>query len=408
MSLAASGRRQLREADKRLFRFGKSFELLNELNWSSETKVRFLERWKAKSPELPRVELERLRYEAEKRELKEILSLVQGKDPVSGLLRKSVQSYRDSLAMLENVGKKRFTALSEYLYGSTLVRRDDTAKAVIKAAKGFLKANRYFREESIIPPDSVCILPKTVVKEIAKAAKRYMPEHDVRVRTKRKMAAKAAASVSTVSVRSATCFAQHDIKQLIQHELLVHTLTLANGRAQPYRFFGLSVPRTTCTQEGLAVFSEFITNAIDVSRLARLSARVLAVDMALQGADFIEVFRFFRKQGQSLDESYHSSQRIFRGGQVRGGVVFTKDLVYLKGLIQLHRFFLDCFRQENYLYPVHLFAGRFALEDIPLIEPLFESGELLEPKYKPPWLENRSTLLGFLLSSSVLSQALRG
>src|SRR5690606_24059451 len=127
--------------------------------------------------------------------------------------------------------------------------------------------------------------------------------------------------------------------QLIEHEGFVHTATALNGRAQPVLgCMGLSAPRTTLTQEGIATLAELTTRSIDIARLRRLALRTVAIHHALEGADFLEVFRFFLENGQSEDESAHSAMRVFRGGDVRGRVVFTKDVVYLGGLFAVHTF----------------------------------------------------------------------
>ena len=55
---------------------------------------------------------------------------------------------------------------------------------------------------------------------------------------------------------------------------------------------GLGAPRTTRNQEGIAVLAELITNSIDISRLRLIALRVMAVQGALDGADFIDIFRF--------------------------------------------------------------------------------------------------------------------
>ena len=247
-------------------------------------------------------------------------------------------------------------------------------------------------------------MPEHVVQEIKKTAKRVFKDRDITVKVDPKLAAKATAGPSRVRVRSGTCFAKHDIDQLINHELLVHTLTLLNGRKQKLKTLGLNSPRTTRTQEGLAVFAEFITSAIDMHRLRRISARVRAVEMGLNGADFIEVFEFFLKQGQDETESFHSAQRIFRGGKVHGGVVFTKDIVYLRGFIEVHRFFLNALRDEHFMYPHYLFSGRVRTQDIELLEPYYLAEYLKAPHYEPDWIQNRSTLLAFLLSSSMMTK----
>src|SRR5690606_25614190 len=145
---------------------------------------------------------------------------------------------------------------------------------------------------------------------------------------------KAAAGARKIRIRGGTCFSWMDIPQLVNHEAFVHTLTMLNGREQPHlKSMGLGAPRTTRVQEGLAIFAELITGAIDLSRLRRIALRVKAVHMAMEGADFIQVFSFFLDAGQNELESYYSAMRIFRGGDVRGRLVFTKDVVYLVGLV---------------------------------------------------------------------------
>ena len=114
---------------------------------------------------------------------------------------------------------------------------------------------------------------------------------------------------------------------------------MLNGKRQPWlRCLGAGAPRTTRTQEGLATFAEIITGAMDINRLRRIALRVLRLEEALAGADFIEVFRAFLAAGQSDVESYRSAVRIFRGGDVRGRVCFTKDGAYLEGLLLVTAF----------------------------------------------------------------------
>src|SRR5690606_6561123 len=151
---------------------------------------------------------------------------------------------------------------------------------------------------------------------------------------------------------------------------LVHTATTLNGRVQPHiKSLGLGSPRTTGTQEGLATFAELITASMDLSRLRRLALRIKAVAIAGAGADFIEVFEFFLANGQSEDESFQSAARIFRGGNVRGGVYFTKDIVYLRGLFSVHTFLRKAIEARKIEYPSYLFVGRLTLGDVVHLEP---------------------------------------
>ena len=64
--------------------------------------------------------------------------------------------------------------------------------------------------------------------------------------------------------------------------------TAINGRRQlNLKCLQLGVPRTTRSQEGIAVFAEIVTRSMDISGLRRLALRIQILKNALEGADFI-------------------------------------------------------------------------------------------------------------------------
>jgi hypothetical protein len=65
--------------------------------------------------------------------------------------------------------------------------------------------------------------------------------------------------------------------------------------------------------------------------------------MAIEGADFIEVYRYFLEQTDQPDQSFESARRVFRGGLITGGAPFTKDVVYLTGLLSINYVIRACF-----------------------------------------------------------------
>ena len=219
--------------------------------------------------------------------------------------------------------------------------------------------------------------------------------------------AKAAAGATRIRLRTCARFSDYDRQQLLQHEALVHSLTALNGRQQPVlRSLSLSSPRTTATQEGLATFAEQITGSIDIGRMKRLSLRIGAVAMAMDGADFVQVFRFFLDAGQSPEESFASSHRVFRGVPTCGGAAFTKDTVYLRGLIGVHTFFRWALRERELRLCRWLFAGKMTLSDVQRFEPLFEAGVLAPPRWTPHWAARASGLAG-LLAFSLFANRIR-
>jgi hypothetical protein len=97
--------------------------------------------------------------------------------------------------------------------------------------------------------------------------------------------------------------------------------------------------------------------------------------------------------------------RIFRGGDVRGSHVFTKDVVYLKGLFSVHTFLSKAVEMRKLTYPQHLFIGRLTLGDVVTLEPLIQEGFIAKAPYLPRWVANREGLAAYL-SYSVFTRHL--
>lgn len=218
------------------------------------------------------------------------------------------------------------------------------------------------------------------------------------------LSANALAGVEFIRIRRNARFSDHDIEQLIAHEAFVHVLTSLNGRRQPLLGnLALSHPGTTRTQEGLAVFAEFITGRLTLDRLRRLADRVVAIRMALDGADFVEVYDYFLGRTGDPEQSFENARRVFRGGRVEGGIAFVKDGVYLDGLVRVHNFMRTAVSlQRADLLPL-LFAGKLDIEDIPALAELRSSGACREPAYLPPWLAEPDFLLSQLAYSNLLN-----
>jgi len=133
--------------------------------------------------------------------------------------------------------------------------------------------------------------------------------------------------------------------------------------------------------------------------MKRISLRILAIDKAIDGADFIEVFRFFINAGQSETDSFASAQRIFRGVPTSGGAAFTKDTVYLHGLLSVHTFFRWCLRNRKLSLARELFAGKMALEDVFSLESSYAAGHIAPARFLPPWIQRANGLAGMLAFS---------
>jgi len=240
--------------------------------------------------------------------------------------------------------------------------------------------------------------------EIQSRVDPFFTEHPINVVIDARLTSKAAAAARRIRIRGKSSYTEADIDQLLEHEAFVHAATALNGKLQPIQAFGLAAPRTTATQEGLATIAELITGSMDLSRLRRLALRIIAVQHVMEGADFVEVFRYFLRAGQSEEESVRSTARVFRGGDPHGHIAFTKDVVYLDGLIGVHTFLRRAIFDSRIELIPRLFAGRLTLGDVLRLDAPFEDGDLLPGRYITHWAADARRLAAHLSFSLILNR----
>lgn len=214
------------------------------------------------------------------------------------------------------------------------------------------------------------------------------------------LSANALATSKAIRVRREARFTDRDYVQLLHHEAHIHVATSINGKAQTdLPILADGQPGTTRTQEGLAVFAELISGSIELDRLRRLADRVITIQMAIDGADFLDVYRYYLEQTGQPDQSFESARRVFRGGPITGGAPFTKDVVYLTGLLSVNYFIRACFAAGRADAIQLLFCGKLDLFAIPALCELFEMGLCRPPRFLPPWISDPRYLLATLTFS---------
>jgi hypothetical protein len=132
--------------------------------------------------------------------------------------------------------------------------------------------------------------------------------------------------------------------------------------------------------------------------------RVIRVKEALDGADFMDVFRKFLEAGQSDVESYRSAARVFRGGDVHGKVCFTQDGAYLEGVIMIYCFIRRALQEGRAEVLRMLFSGRVTTADVITLTPFRESGLIVPPRYVPPWARSPDRVLSIMAFSSAVQR----
>lgn len=386
--------------DTRMVAAVRGIRLLETLSWPASAQETFLAAWKIGRIHLPKIEYPRDDYAEVRAELERIVAAADPDHPLGHYLIATAESWRIATRLLDAAGSHRLTAYSTRLYGRPVELLPGDGPTNLEAAEHFVRlADDMDQELRAIEPDAV-ISAQTVRDELQRDIDAFFTHHSVKVELDPTLIAKAAASPTRIRIRTNTGFSEYDRHQLLVHEAFVHTLTGLNGREQPYlTSMARSAPRVTATQEGLATFAELISGSMDIERMKRISLRIVAIDMAIGGADFVQVFRFFLDAGQTPEDSFASTQRVFRGAPLGGGAAFTKDTVYLRGLLSVHTFFRWCLRHRKIAVARQLFAGKLALEDVFALQPMFDAGAIAAPQYVPPWMQRANGLAGMLAFS---------
>jgi uncharacterized protein (TIGR02421 family) len=165
------------------------------------------------------------------------------------------------------------------------------------------------------------------------------------------------------------------VAPLIQHEVGTHIVTYQNGLAQPLLLLGVGLPGYEQSQEGLAMFAEYMSGGLDANRLRMIAARVIAVHMMTSGAGFVDIFDRMHQDIELHEAAAWSvTMRVTRGGGS------SKDAIYLRGLKGV----LAHLAAGHTLKP--LLIGKIALEQVPFVEELLWRQVLKSPTLMPRWL----------------------
>ncbi|HVJ63494.1 MAG TPA: flavohemoglobin expression-modulating QEGLA motif protein [Tahibacter sp.] len=386
--------------DQRLVAATRGIRLLQAVSWPASAQHQFCSDWQRGERRLPNIAYRAPGLADERRELAAIRDEADAGHPVGQYLRSSAESWHVATELLDAVGTAAVTEHSERLYGRPDDKLPGAELTNLDAAKHFIGLAVELDQDLGSNDADYCIPAEVLRVELQQQLDAFFHSHKVDVEIDPDLIAKAAAGPTRIRLRSATCFTEYDRHQLIEHEAFVHSLTGLNGREQPnLKSLSRSSPRVTATQEGLAVFAELMSGSIDIERMKRISLRIVAIHMALEGADFIEVFRYFLDLGQTEADSFSSAQRVFRGVPVTGGSAFTKDNVYLHGLMTVHTFFRWALKHRRLPLCSALFAGKMTLHDVIALEPYFANGYIAQPLYLPPWARRANGLAGMLAFS---------
>lgn len=171
-----------------------------------------------------------------------------------------------------------------------------------------------------------------------------------------------------------------ETKALIQHEIGTHVLTYYNGLQQPLRLLSNGLTDYDTLQEGIAVLSEYLVGGLTANRMRTLAGRVVAAAARMDGCDFTEIFELLHKtHGFTTTRAFNITSRIMQGGG------FTKDVIYLRGLVEVKKYI----EKGGELEP--LLMGKFALKHLPVIEGLMARRVLKKTNLAPRYLHSEES-----------------
>ncbi len=385
----------LREAERPL-------RILGLLAWPLEVRERFLA---ANGREMPRISYPDPDTGGVREALESARRLIPDCGPAREWLTRTAARIENATDMLYHLGTRDFHQAACRLYGSPSGALPDSEATPLELARRLRQIIDQLNHLDLGAPPEASVTAEAVARRMGAAARQFFGSEAPAIELVENLSANATAGPDRIRIRSTAHFTERDVEQLIHHEAGIHVGTGLNGRHQPHLpILASSHPGTTRTQEGLAVFSEFITGTMDLDRLGRLADRVLAIQMAVDGADFLQVYRYFLERGSTEKIAYEQARRVFRGGPLEGGAPFTKDLVYLDGLLRVHEFLRQTVAAGRADCLQLLFCGKLDLEDIPVLADLAGMGLLQPPRYLPAWARDRRFLVAYLAYSGFLGQ----
>lgn len=288
------------------------------------------------------------------------------------LYEEIIYCYSGLVQCIETIGEgKKFYYNSLHSFGTPTEQDVENAKFIL-----------HFDSED---EHSEMFTPKYSCKEAESIFRDYAKSYDFTFDIKHSATMGAIAmvlnNIKALVINSNHMFSENEMNVLTNHEIGVHMVTTMNGLLQPLKIFSHGFPNNEETQEGLAVFSEYMSGNLTIKRLKELAYRVIAVDSLAKGYPFSKTFRLLHNNYDlEREEAFYITVRAHRGGG------YTKDYLYLTGLKKVY----DFYKEGNNLDL--LLTGKVSLEHYEDIQYLLKKGLAVLPKHHTSsFKENRNT-----------------
>ena len=373
----------LLDIDNDIDKLVRQIELLSYVNPINieEEKEKFFSSKYLTAPEFQYSEINFDKFSLHRELFAQPIELIEDPD-IRKLYEDIIYTYSGLIQCIETIGAgKKFYYNCLHCFGTPTEKDVENAKFIL-----------HFDDED---PSEERFLPKYESKETEVFFKKFSEDYDFNYEISHSKKISAAAmvlnNIKTLVLNENHKFSTHELKVLNNHEIGVHMVTTMNGLLHPLKIFSHGFPNYEETQEGLAVFAEYMSNNLTVKRLKELAYRVMAVDSLAKGYDFSKTFRLLHNQFDLDRESaFYITLRVHRGGG------FTKDYLYLTGLKKVY----DFYKKGKDLSP--LLSGKVTLEYLDEITSLMDKGLAVPSKhFTGAYLENNNDnkTVDFILNS---------
>ena len=254
---------------------------------------------------------------------------------LKGIFEKRLEDYESMIVMMNNYQGHEFYNQCLKLYGSS---------------HEFIKDKNFLNFINEI--DSLCkyenkdiqIIGKDCVDYLQKKINTDFPDAQIEVRPSHSLLSDSSAGRKVLKINIHKNYTEDQLNIFLAHEGWAHLGTSLNGAFQEmHPWLGTWAPSTTRLQEGLAIITEIISGFMTKERWQKIQLR--------------------HHQIAPLD-AFKLSLRIFRGVPIQGGMAFTKELLYLHGLIDLlktisiHELTLKSFWVGKMSFSEHLYLSK--------------------------------------------------
>ncbi|MFX0556901.1 flavohemoglobin expression-modulating QEGLA motif protein [Maribacter sp. CXY002] len=370
------------EIDANLDRLVKKIELLsyvNPLNIEKEKNVFFASKYTS-NPEFRYPKLKFNPYKLHRLFFSQRLERIEDED-IRKLYQEIIYYYSNMVQCIETIGEqKRFHYNSLRVYGSPTEKDVENAKFIL-----------HFADEPVSVDMDKTYTPADAKAYFEEFSKRYDFPLNIKYSTHIAADAMVSNATETLLIKRNTKFSMNQMLTLANHEIGVHLVTTYNAKNQPLKIFSNGFPKNVETQEGLAVFSEYMSGALTLKRLKELSYRVLASDSLIKGYTFADTFDMIHSQYKlNKNDAFSITLRAHRGGG------FTKDRLYLSGLRKIYKRYLKEVPMDV------LLSGKVSMDYEPAITNLKKIGLAQKNGYANfAYAENRNVnkTLDFILNN---------